>query len=85
MFPIISNDLLFRSGEPLRSEDYLTSRYVCPETKAEAYFTFKDTMLSKKSATRNNTRSFLPAAKPTGHRTVRVVVVVVLVVGGGLL
>ncbi len=27
---------------------------------------------------------FLPAAKPTGHRTVRVVVVVV-VVGGGLL
>ncbi len=30
--------------------------------------------------------SFLPAAKPTGHRTVRVVVVVVVVVvGGGLL
>ncbi len=31
---------------------------------------------------------FLPAAKPSGHRTVRVVVVVVLVVvvvGGGLL
>ncbi len=28
---------------------------------------------------------FLPAAKPTGHRTVRVVVVVVVVVGGGLL
>ncbi len=30
-------------------------------------------------------RQFLPAAKPTGHRTVRVVVVVVVVVGGGLL
>ncbi len=30
--------------------------------------------------------SFLPAAKPTGHRTVRVVVVVVVVVvGEGLL
>ncbi len=28
---------------------------------------------------------FLPAAKPSGHRTVRVVVVVVVVVGGGLL
>ncbi len=27
--------------------------------------------------------SFLPAAKPTGHRTVRVVVVVVVVGGGG--
>ncbi len=28
---------------------------------------------------------FLPAAKPTGHRTVRVVVVVVVGGGGGLL
>ncbi len=31
------------------------------------------------------TNHFLPAAKPSGHRMVRVVVVVVVVVGGGLL
>ena len=40
---------------------------------------------NKKSGEGDRTRQpFLPAAKPTGHRTVRVVVVVV-VVGGGLL
>ncbi len=36
---------------------------------------------------KNENLLFLPAAKPSGHRTVRVVVVVVVVVvvGGGLL
>ncbi len=41
---------------------------------------------SKKKICRKIKSPFLPAAKPSGHRTVRVVVVVVVVVvGGGLL